>query len=216
MTRWTEFKTWSPERIIFHDFPSLKYWCKDIDQQVAVEDLVYNVGYSSPQSLPMAVSATLIGKWQTDFVIDHNAQGKWWLYYSLVISRFMKGHISLKLHKRQMALTRLWKQWRKSLVPLCVCKQYDCSCLCTCVVTDAFGRAHRRREEGNRHRLSRWVRVLLCISRWPLKVALCHNTLVPMTPAAVKCHRPLLSASQPARLSRQPSLPHLQGKPLLY
>lgn len=44
------------------------------DQQVAVEDLVFNVGYSSP--LPMAVSAALIGNWQTDFVIDLNAQGK--------------------------------------------------------------------------------------------------------------------------------------------
>lgn len=86
---------------------------------------------------------------------------------------------------------------KESLVRHCVCKQHDCSCLCMCVVTDAFRRAHRRREEEIRHRLSCWVRVLLCISRWPLKVALCHNTLVPTTPAAVKCHRPLLSASQP-------------------
>lgn len=70
-----------------------------------------------------------------------------------------------------------------------------------------LGVLHRRQEKENRRRLSRWVRVLLCISRWPLKVALCHNTLVPTTPAAVKCHRLLLSASQPARFSRQPPPP---------
>lgn len=79
-------------------------WNTDIssfDQQVAVEDFVFCMGYISPQLLPMAVSATLIGNWQTDIVIDHNARGKWWLYYSLDFSRFMKGHISLKLDKRQ-------------------------------------------------------------------------------------------------------------------
>lgn len=59
-------------------------------------------------------------------------------------------------------------------------------------------RAHgRRRERGGRN--VRWsCRALLRITRWPLKVALCHNTLAPTTPAAVKCHRPLPSAGQPA------------------
>lgn len=52
-------------------------------------------------------------------------------------------------------------------------------------------------------------RALQRITRWPLKVALCHNTLVPTTPAAVKCHRPLLSAGQPATAYRRqpPVLP---------
>lgn len=130
----------------------------------------------------------------------------------------LAGHVGTHFLKTGQGTSEaqisLVEQGRKTLVPLCVCKQYDCSCHCMRVDTDAFRHAHRRQEEENRHRLSRWVRVLLCISRWPLKVALCHNTLVPTTPAAVKCHRPLLSASQPARFSRQPSLPHFQGKAL--
>lgn len=72
---------------------------------------------------------------------------------------------------------------------------------------NAFRRAHRRREEETDRG---WVWALLCINRWPLKVALCHNTLAPTTPAAGKCHRRLLSAIQPARFSRQLSIPHLQ------
>lgn len=80
--------------------------------------------------------------------------------------------------------------------------------VCVCADTDAFRRVHRRREQERRRSLGCWARVLLCIIRWPLKVALCHNTLVPMTPAAVKCHRPLLSASQPAQsLQTTPSSP---------
>lgn len=64
------------------------------NQQVAVFDLVFCVGFVSAQFLPMAVEASLINKWQTDFVIDHNAQGNWCLYCSLSFSRFMKGYIS--------------------------------------------------------------------------------------------------------------------------
>lgn len=48
---------------------------------------------------------------------------------------------------------------------------------------------------------------LLRITRWPLKVALCHNTLVPTTPAAVKCHRSLPSAGQPAAACRRRTIP---------
>lgn len=72
---------------------------------------------------------------------------------------------------------------------------------------NALRHAHRGQQQENLHRLSLCVQVLLCISCWPLKVALCHNTLVPTIPAAAKCHRLLLSASQLARFSRQPSLP---------
>lgn len=71
-----------------------------LNQQVAVDNLVFCVGYMSAQILPVAVSAMLIGNWQTDFVIDHNARGDWCLYYSLGVCRFTKGHISLKLEKR--------------------------------------------------------------------------------------------------------------------
>lgn len=79
---------------------------------------------------------------------------------------------------------------------------------------DAFRRAHQRQEQENRQKLSLWMRVLLYISHWPLKVALCHNTLVHTTPAAVNCHTLLLSACQPARFSRRASIPHGQIKAL--
>lgn len=44
-------------------------------QEVAVEDLVFTVSNIS-ESLRIALSATVNGNWQTDFVIDHNAQVK--------------------------------------------------------------------------------------------------------------------------------------------
>ncbi len=55
------------------------YWNTDINifhQEVAVEDFVLCMAHIGPLLLLLAVSATLIGIWQTDFVIDHNAQGK--------------------------------------------------------------------------------------------------------------------------------------------
>ena len=53
-------------------------WNTDITnsyQEVAVEDLVFTVSNIS-ESLRIALSATVIGNWQTDLVIDHNAQVK--------------------------------------------------------------------------------------------------------------------------------------------
>lgn len=77
-------------------------------------------------------------------------------------------------------------------------------CACACGVKEGQACSLQMRT-GGQHRLTQWVWVLLCISRWPLKVALCHNTLAPTTPAAGKCHRPLLSA----RFRRQSSIPQL-------
>lgn len=96
-------------------------YINSLDQQVAVEYFVFCMGCINPQLPPMAVSATLIGNWQTDFVIDHNARGKWWLYYSWG-NRFMKGHNFLKTVKETNgAQTSAAEQWWKSPVPLCVC-----------------------------------------------------------------------------------------------
>lgn len=134
-------------------------WNTDInshDQQVAVEYFVFGMGCISPQLLPMAVSATLIGNWQTDFVIDHNARGNDDCIIAGATDSW-KDTISLKLHRRQIALSRLQlsSDGKVPYLCVCVCKQYDCSWICMCVVMDAFRRAHRRWEEENRHRLSR-------------------------------------------------------------
>lgn len=114
--------------------------------------------------------------------------------------------------KRKTTEHKLCLSRKRKVSCICLCKQHDCSCHCMSVNTDAFRRAQQRQEQENRQRLSLWVRVLLYISHWPLKVALCHNTLVHTTPAAVNCHTLLLSACQPARFSRRASIPHGQIK----
>lgn len=79
-----------------------------------------------------------------------------------------------------------------------------------------FG-ACARQTTGTRENVRWGCRALLRITRWPLKVALCHNTLVPTTPAAVKCHRPLPSAGQPAAACRRrtnPPPPHPPAPPI--
>lgn len=84
-------------------------------------------------------------------------------------------------------------------------------CLGTRMLLDVLTRDKSKRTVKDS---SLWVRVLLYISHWPLKVALCHNTLVHTTPAAADCHTLLLSACQPSRFSRGASIPHVQSKAL--
>lgn len=122
---------------------------------------------------------------------------------------FMKRQ-KAKLKEKQLNEKCLSRKRKVSYI--CLCKQHDCSCHCMSLNTDASRRAHQRQEQENRQRLSLCVRVLLYISHWPLKVALCHNTLVHTTPAAVNCHTLLLSACQPARFSRRASIPRSQIK----
>lgn len=153
---------------------------------MAVDDLVC-VDHSNSTSLPMALRATLIGNWQTYFVIDDNAQDKWCLNYNLIHAgthRLKTGHRTVDT---QTCLVKL-------RVCLCVLT-VGLSVLCMRVVMDAYRPVRRRKEEEMDTGLRRRVCVLLYISRWPLKVALCHNSLVPTTPAAGKRHRQLLSAS---------------------
>lgn len=170
----------------------------NFDQQVAVEDFLFHVAHVRAQLLPKLMSTTLIGNWQTDFVTDHCAQGKYWLYYNRD-SLDSRGDTFLKNWTRE--------KWRSDIfiwtlkgkpclsVSLCVytvCRVFVFVCVWSRVLLGSLTTDKRRRPNTG------WIAgvlVLLCISRWPLKVVLCHNTLAPTTPAAGKCHRQLLSAS---------------------